>query len=185
MSIPTFEHVDDVLALASIGIAEKLGIRYHRLPASIAPDTLDAATEYFNKHGALGVGNHWHGRRFFGTREAANSFDAWHDHTHVTNSATFDKAGEDIVNSVQQRHLMTWANRWAPRSITRQALQRASAMLDMHNVGRLVHWAQWGGPPGDARSFAEGYMAALGFAAKPSVFVPSYQGNEWNAEDAT
>lgn len=166
----SFEDVDEVFARASVDITRRLGIRYHRLPTNEAPDTLAATVAYYNKHNALGVGNHWHGRRFFGERDNANAFDAWHDWSHVTLNASFDAAGEVEVNKLQQAHLFSWAHNWEGKGISIPALYRASSMLDMHNIGRIRHWKAFGGPPVDARAFAEGWLAALDISDK----VPLY-----------
>ncbi len=173
------QHVDDTLAMASVAICKRLMPQGIVGLAKGAPDTLESATRYFNDNGTIAVSTFFSPRRFFGTAECCQAFDAWHDYCHVTLQAGFDMTGEERVNALQQSHLQTWANVWAPRRMTAAELKRASAVLDMNNLGRLHHWHQWDAPPHDVRSFAGGWLAALGMADKPRPTLDLR--NEWTA----
>lgn len=172
------QHVDDTLAAASVAICQRL------LPKACVslrhgvPDTLESATRFFNDNSTIAVSSYMSPRRFMGTAECAQAFDAWHDFCHVTLQASFDIPGEERVNALQQAHLRTWATAWSGRRVTEAELKRASAMLDMNNLGRLHHWHQWQAAPTDVRSFAGGWLAALGMADKPAR-APVDIRNEW------
>lgn len=170
-------HVDDTLAAASVAIANRLMPQGFTALDKNSPDTLEGATRYFNDNGQIAVSTYFSPRRFFGTAECCQAFDAWHDYCHVTLQAEFTMPGEERVNALQQSHLHTWSIAWAPRKFTTAELKRASAMLDMNNLGRLHHWQQWATPPHDARDFASGWLAALGMAEKPPGVIDCR--NEW------
>lgn len=157
------KHVDDTLARASRDIVQRYHVGMIAMPEF--PDTFAGIVNFYRKHGAIAVGNKWTPDRWMGDLESAQAFEAWHDWSHIKTGGQFTREGEERVNELQQAQLMEW---WQDNreSVTLPAIRRASATLDMHNIGRLVHWAQWGGPPEHAKSFADGYLAALGMADK-------------------
>lgn len=176
------QHVDDTLAQASVDICRRiLPLGYVAMDGKAAPGTLDSATRFYNDTGKIAVSTYMSPRRFMGTAECARCFDAWHDYCHVTLQATFDIPGEERVNTLQKAHLNAWAQTWAGIKPTDDQVKRATAMLDMNNLGRLHHWHQWDAPPPDVRSFANGWLAALGMASKPPRVVDVR--NEWVSYD--
>lgn len=161
------DHVDNVLALASQEIVSSRGIRVVAL-GDDAPGTLEECTRFFNETGCIGVSDFFDTTRFFGTPEACQAFDAWHDHCHVQLQATFDLEGEVRVNDCQQAQLRKWWQK-SRRPVSARAFTRASELLAMNNVGRLAHWLFHHNPPDNPRSFAQGYLAAIGFAEQPAM----------------
>lgn len=154
-------HVDDTLARASRDMLKRLKIR---IKPGTMPDTFAAIVAFYGKHGAIAVNNLWTPDSWMGDLQTAQAFEAWHDYSHITTGGQFTLEGEERVNVLQQAHLMQW---WADnKDVSPDAIKRASATLDHHNIGRLVHWRQWDGPPEHAKSFAQGYLAALGLASK-------------------
>jgi hypothetical protein len=162
-----YDHVDNVLALAATEIASRLCV-IDALPDDLAPGSLEACTEYFHRCGRVGVSAYFAPERLFGTPEACQAFDAWHDLCHIKLQASFDLPGEIRVNDCQQAQLRNWWRK-SRRPVTFRALQRASEMLAMNNVGRLEHWLFHHNPPENPRSFAQGYLAAKGFAEQPRM----------------
>lgn len=176
------KHVDDTLAIASVDLCRRLLPNgFDVLPHDTAPGTLEAVSEYWFKNHKIAVSSYMSPRRFFGTAEACRCFDAWHDYCHANLQAPFTMKGEERVNDMQQAHLMLWYHKWCTLPVTEDAIKRASAMLNMNNLGRLQHWHQWDAPPADTRSFADGWLAALGMACKPKLvgFGEPDPRNEW------
>lgn len=171
------KHVDDTLARASCEIAQRLMPQGWDTLAHDAPDTFQKVCDYWFANRRIGVSAYMSPKRFFGTAEACRSFDAWHDYCHVQTQGLFNCEGEARVNDMQQAHLLAWYHHWADLRPTEEAIKRASAVLNMNNLGRLQHWKVWDHPPADTRSFAEGWLAALGMAEKPAPLFDLR--NEW------
>lgn len=161
------DHVDNVLALAALEIAPRI-CSWVGCDGDDAPGTLEEVIAFHEKFGCLGVSNFYDDTRLFGSLEACQAFDAWHDHCHFRLRASFDLAGEILVNDCQQSQLRSWYKK-SRRPVSPRAFARAAIMLEMNNVGRLKHWLFHHNPPDNPRSFAQGYLAAQGFAEQPRM----------------
>lgn len=186
----TFGHVDSLLARATMDIVATLMPQgYDEVPVADEPNTLDAVIDYYNRHGKLATARKADfinpRKRLWGDAATWQSFFVWHDYRHVTTHGTFDPRGERDVHAAQVKDLYEWVDRLMVRPSS-QALRRAEHVLEAHNLGRLDDWLVHHNPADNLRDFTNGYLAARGSIALPTVFDFPHQfpreAREWIAE---
>jgi hypothetical protein len=159
--------VDRTLEDASMDICRKFLPQGYSVSAN-APNTLEEATDYFKRHGTVCVHSGFDPVTSPFRRDVGHyAFQAWHDLCHVSLQAPFDLEGERTVNRCMTGSLRQW-HRENPHCTLPQ-FNRASAALSAWNVGRLQYWHAFKEPPGDARTFIEGYLAAMGLTMAPEI----------------
>lgn len=151
-------HVDGTLALATREIVPLI-MPQGFTTCDPSPNSLEECTQFFVQNGKIGVHPGFDETSIFGDAGTTHAFNAWHDWCHVKGQCTFDIPGERRVDEIMQQHLARW---WVEshQPVTKDAYERAAAVLRMFNLGRLEYWLAYGEAPANPREFLFGYLTA-------------------------